>query len=737
MRRFSVRFFCFVIIICSSCLLFAQDIEADSSRIGTYKNQSRQLVRFVEYMMNTLGNPSTNTRDKEVIINESYRKVFRDAEVQIEDDLEEYRSTVTNKDVQAYLKDIDFFFKEVRFSFEIEELSHELKENGDLFFLVSFSRNLEGINVSGDSVFNNQDRFMEINLDPSTRSLKVASIYTTKLSQKETLANWWNELPGSWRSFFGPSIRLNDSLRMDQILTKNPYVRIGDTIDFVFEPQPGDSLHSDLAYLFEDAPDKSVARMEALVVDGPLLYQDLKQIFTQDRLDVSGQTSIDQLQPLTNMTRLKELNLAGTSVFDLQPLRNLTRLEILNVANTGVSDLAPLRYTINLRELIIHHTLVQDLTPVAQFRQLSKLHIFQTPVRDLGPLAGLRSLQEIQAQNCRFNSLIPLNGLADLVQLNVSGNQVEDLRPLSKMEKLEILYIESTSVKNLQPLGTAKSLRLLFADGARINTLVPLENLSNLRKVYCDRTPVSSTEARRFMNRKPSTLVVYESATLQNWWQGLSSVWRNILTEKVQISNPPDRSELASLTNIQSLDISGRKDISRLEPIQPLVNLKRLIADNSGVSNLEAIKDLVSLEELQLARTAIDDITVLAGLNNLQKLDISYSGVGDLSSLANLKNLRELRADSTRVSRLDNLGGALQLKFIGCDQSQVNKQQVISFLKVHSDALVIFDTPRRQKWWSSMSQSWQSVFRGQIRMDAEPTPQQLHQAVSLKTISVN
>lgn len=41
--------------------------------------------RFLESMLTSLGNSSTPIRDKEVLITESYAKIFRDSKVQVED----------------------------------------------------------------------------------------------------------------------------------------------------------------------------------------------------------------------------------------------------------------------------------------------------------------------------------------------------------------------------------------------------------------------------------------------------------------------------------------------------------------------------------------------------------------------------------------------------------------------------------------------------------------------------
>lgn len=91
-------------------------------------------VRFLEFLLNTVGNSQTSARDKDVIIRESYLKIFRDGKVQIEDDLVLDRKVVTNKDVSAYFKDIEFFYKNVEFKLKIREIKPGQKENGQIFF---------------------------------------------------------------------------------------------------------------------------------------------------------------------------------------------------------------------------------------------------------------------------------------------------------------------------------------------------------------------------------------------------------------------------------------------------------------------------------------------------------------------------------------------------------------------------------------------------------------------------
>src|SRR6267142_1971336 len=94
----------------------------------------RDMVTFLGFMLNTLGSSSTSARDKDVLITESYSKIFRDDKVQIEDDLDEERKVVTNKNVVAYLKDVDFFFRDVKFEFTIEGIQSGVNADNSPFY---------------------------------------------------------------------------------------------------------------------------------------------------------------------------------------------------------------------------------------------------------------------------------------------------------------------------------------------------------------------------------------------------------------------------------------------------------------------------------------------------------------------------------------------------------------------------------------------------------------------------
>ncbi len=287
-------------------------------QVKSYQSKAEDQVRFLGFLLNTLGNEKSSNRDKDVIIRESYKKIFKDAKVQVEDDLTENRKVLINKDITAYLKDIDFFFKQVKFDFDIKEVEPFLRENGELSFKVTLNRTLKGVGLEGESILNTKKRFIEINLNPETDELQIASIYTTKVSRDEALKEWWNSLSYGWKTIFKEKLKLSD--------------------------------------------------------DSVSLSQ-LNQIAALDSIDLSGNTFIVGIEPLTMLVDLKSINLSNTKIQDISPLSSLTEIKKLNISNTAISDISFLRYAEKMENLDISFTQITNIDDLLNLNQLKNLSL--------------------------------------------------------------------------------------------------------------------------------------------------------------------------------------------------------------------------------------------------------------------------------------------------------------------------------------------------------------------------
>ncbi len=704
------------------------DVKLSADEIKNYKEQSKMMISYLEGTLNFLGNPDEVIAEKEIIINQSFLKIFRDPEVQIEDDLDENRDVPLRKDVQAYLKDIIFFYKEVQFAYEVISIEQITNQKGEIVFKVSVNRNLKGITVNSDTVDNNLLRFVEINLDPYKKDLHIASIYSTEPNAKSEMRYWWKNLPLPWKDFFGANVLVYDTLPMNSVLSFDDSTAIvlrpraevetdsllisgTDTLRFSKLAEL-DSGQYQIVYTYDTVMTTYTDTVKADVSE---LDSYLKTFFNTKSIDLSNNYMIGSLAPLSQLNALETVNVSNMLINDLTPLRNLNKLQVLNMSRTEVRQLDPLRFSFNLKELDLSKTKVDSLDAISGLTLLERLVLDSTGVVDLTPLSGMNNLGFFSLANTPVTNLEPVGKLPALKRLILSGSQVTDLSALQHTPALEYLNIDNTKVTDLSPLAGDTTLKTIQANNSLIQTLKPLETNKHLKLIYCDNTGINRDKAISFMEKNPKCLVIFDSQRLLNWWNELPDEWKKILSKGSKISNPPTK-----------------------EQLQKIVNKKKLVlTNNKVVKSLEPVKMLFRLETLDVSNTAISDLSPLAGLNNLRYLNLDNTQVGSLKELEGLTNLREIRFNNTGVDDLKPLLNNKKLKKVYCDNTKIVTKQVMAFKSVIPDCLVVYQTETLKFWWNNLTEAWQKVLSEQIGIDGDPSREQLQQIVDLKEVTIN
>jgi len=688
-------------------LMVSAQFTLSPDEIEKYSSNTENLVSFLEFTFNTIGNPEVTVKEKDIIINQSFSKFFESEKVQIEDDLDENREVPINKDIQAYLKDIDFFYRSVSFKFDIEQIEHQVNEKNQLFFKVTINRNLQGVTVSGDTVDNNRIRYIEINLNDVEKDLKIASIYTTKLNEKEELRKWWNEMPIFWKEVLGRDIVLYDTIKMKDVIWFNDSIaklnfevrwKISrDTLTF----ESHDSLYMEL----NDSTDFNVG----------LIDRQLRKIIALDTINISGMSGIISLEPLAKLNALKRIDCSYTPINELMPLRNLTHLEYLNCSHTGVTSLEALKYSSRLCELIANYSLINNIAAVVNFTALKKIHLNHTDVDSLQPLAELFYLQDIEFAATKVQSLDAFNKLTELDRIDFSDTKISDLTPLAGLKKIYFLKFERTPVENLQPLKDISALHFLFADQSRIKDLSPLEGLPELSKVYCDKTYVTRLEATTFMENNPDVLVIYESADLLDWWANLTPPWRDVFALNVSLMKNPSKEDLHQIIKIKVLSIAGNRQIQSLDALSNLSQLKELNCQSTDISTIEAIGSLTDLCDLNFSDTRVDDIKPLEKLNKLQKLTF----------------------DRTNVSSILPIMENSELRNIYCDETTVPEQEIVNYLLANPECLVVYQTGELEIWWDKLPDVWKLLAEKFLKTKQSLTREQLQEIANLHRIDLS
>ncbi len=701
----------------------------NAEEMDSYREQAGSLVKFFEGSLNFLGDVSSSVQEKEIIINESYSKIFVDEEVQIEDDLDEQRDVPINKDVRAYLKDVDFFFRSASFHFDIQNIESMVNEKGEIYFKVTLNRILKAVDLSGKNIESSLIRYLEVNLDPFKKELLIASYYTTKLNEKEDRRNWWAGLDNNWRNFFGKDIFLSDNIAMKdvyQVLDDGLVVGKLKTVirQGYFFVMGKDTLHESERHLLKGrAPDTifelndrtTVPALDTLFIASDEADHQLHQFSLMKRIDISMQASFNNLDALTHLNQLEEVNISYTPIADITPLRTLNQLRKLSLAGTAVKSLHPLQYSGSLIELDISQTPIQDIEVITNFNKLEKLSASYTAINNIDPLSHAYELNVLQLSNTAIKDITPLSELENLRILDLSNTLINQLSPLAKLKQLQQLHLDFTAVKSISDLSGLNALNLLHISNTEISDLSPLQDLTELKRVYCDNSNVTAVMASAFARSRPDVLVVFDSEELSAWWENLPLYWHSLFSEQTGISHSPTTEELHQLISTQRLDLSGNKYLIEMQAISRMSNLK----------------------ELAISNTEITDLSPVRGLNSLQKLDISQTRIEDLSILSELFQLQELNISKTSTKSLEMLKGLNNLKLVWADDTQISSKEVFELKLLQPNITVVYQTPSLRSWWTNLPDNWRRILTDGMEWSANPSARELQLIADRRNLAIH
>lgn len=719
------RFALLIILLFSVIVVKPQSVLSDKD-VENYKSQVKQMVRYLQETLNFIGNPENSAFEKDIIFKESYLKIFNDEHVQVEDDLDETRGISINKDVQAYLKDIDFFFHDVNFDFDIQDVTSQINDKGATFFKVSMIRTLSGHTITGDSISNSSNRFLEINLDIDNKELKIVSFYTTKPNAKDELYTWWNSMSKPWKDYFGKDRFVYDSVELSQVnlIIEDSFTTLAKQ-DFILQDSfmivGNDTMSMDrINELYGHKPDTvifindTISRWvnDTVKMDLTPIYEMLKQLTMTTEVDVSGISSITDLNPLSELSGLTVLNCSGTNVSEIDPIRNLNGIKVLNISDTKITDVSNLKYANVVQDFRADNNKINDISIVKYFKDLTYLSLSNTEVSDISSLSECNNMSTLDLSGTLINDITPLSNLSRLHDLDISNTYVSDLSPLKDLEDLNFLNVEGSQVTDLQYLSNLDKLNEVNFSNTSVSSLEPLNGLSQLSIIYCDNSLVTRDVADNFRSLNPDKLIINESEALKTWWNELPSFWKSLLVEQTNTTINPTKEELHSIINVRSLKITN------------------------FIHDVEPISRLTNIEYLDLSNSKVDDLSPLSVLHNLKSLNINNTVISDLTPLSNNNNLKELFIEGTNIQSLKPLHGLENLIRINADGIGLSSDEVYELRKHQRQVLVIFQTENLRLWWGTLDDAWRDVFAQHTLCNTNPTAEQLQTIVDLEEIVI-
>jgi hypothetical protein len=695
----------------------------------SYRYQCESLVKYFEETLNFLGDPATLPKERQIVINESYHKIFRDNEVQIEDDLISDRITVFYKPVQAYLRDINFFYKQVTFVYKVQTVEPFYNAKGSLCFKVTANRSLKGSNIKGEMHEDNMVRYMEIEYNADREDLKIVSIYTTLLEESEDLANWWLNMSKFWRSFFAKETVLQGGIKMSDIaffsdttisfsMDENLLNNIKEKRLFFKNAEGQDSV----AYQLYTPSKKPVPKgktppptppdsLITIMYPGKLLQPLISKLIKQTEFVFENIKNVTDLSPITKMTGLTRISFINNDIDDLTALRNLNKLEALKISKTKITDLSPISFLNNLKEIDLSGSEITNIASLSDNLGLNVVNLNNTRIKDISPLSALPSLVELHLDGTPVPDLKPLEKSTSLQILTLNNTQIQDLAPLKNLSELTVLELDQSKVTSLAPLSNLKKLAGISFNQTNISDLNPISNISTLKTVYCKKTAVSQENILAFIHQNPNTLTIFNTDELETWWNLLNPFWKDYFSGRIGFYGTPTEANLAEITAITRIDISNRKTVADINCFNKILMLTQLDAAMSGITSLVS----------------------LSNLTYLQKVNINFTEINDISPLQKLPRLDTLFANNSKIRIVSVLKTAPALRLIECDNTGVTTDDVVVLRTANPSCLVIFNTAKNNQWWTNISPTWKKVLYGS---ENTPDKYQIQQILNTTTVDV-
>lgn len=180
--------------------------------------------------------------------------------------------------------------------------------------------------------------------------------------------------------------------------------------------------------------------------------ESLKPLGKLDLLETvrcSNCPKITGLEGLENLINLRELNCSDNdNINSLMPISGLINLEKLYCGNTMIKDLKPLSNMTKIRVLDVHLSTVSALIFIGTLKNLEKLDVSgNLSLFNLTGIEKMPRLVELNCSNTRINDIVPVANITTLELLDCSQTGIQSLRPIQNLRALKEVNASDTKIK--------------------------------------------------------------------------------------------------------------------------------------------------------------------------------------------------------------------------------------------------------------------------------------------------
>jgi len=391
---------------------------------------------------------------------------------------------------------------------------------------------------------------------------------------------------------------------------------------------------------------------------------------------------------VADMVFLKELNAAGRGISDLAGLEYATNLTILNLGEfyyywvwppelrtNQIENITPLSDLTRLKSLDLSNNQITDISALSGLTDLETLTLYKNKITDISALSGLSNLTSLDLERNQITDITPLSGLTNLKSLELSSNLIADTSALSTLTGLESLLLSRTGLTTIPDLTDLPNLKSMDLDGNQITDISGLSGMPAIESVSLFGNRITIISALSDVpNLKALGLGVNQITDIS----GLSGL-TNLSIVDLTNNRITAIGELTDLPNLIYMDLQNNQitDIFGLSGIPSLIFV---YLNRNRIETLDALSDLPKLRYIEISTNQITDISGMSGMPSLESVDLSYNQIEAIPTLSDLPSLRYMDIRNNQIADIAGLGGLPDLVFLDLANNDIEDITVLSGL---------------------------------------------------------
>ncbi|TNP23927.1 leucine-rich repeat domain-containing protein [Bacillus sp. CD3-5] len=410
---------------------------------------------------------------------------------------------------------------------------------------------------------------------------------------------------------------------------------------------------------------------------------------------------IENVEPLVNLERLDILELQNNRIVDINPLSQLKKVRTVNLSGNKISDIKPLYNVSSLRKLYVSNNKITDLTGIEQLNKLGTLGIGSNGLVNIEPISEMSSLVELDLQKNDIKDITSLSNLTSLQALNLEENYVSDVSSLSNLNNLYELKLATNEIRDIRPIQElGKRIKIdvqrqkIFLDEAYINEEVKIPvydvNGTALQNIEWKSEGGSITNGLIKWNSLGEKMYEFKMDAGESKIRFQGRVIQNIVEKREESSNVIQDMKLRQYMNKHNFERKNVNTPITKEDLLKVKTLKITDGEKEGITDFSGLELMTNMEELTLKNVNMKNVEFISNLRGLKLVDLSNNQIEDMKPLQSLENLEKLNVSNNSIKNVPELFKIQKLQNLDLSNNKLDHAALVGIHQLQNlDTLLV------------------------------------------------